>query len=78
MGRMKDVVIDLISYEAGELTAREEIELFGLLVKSGMVWTLQGAYGRRVDELIHAGYLTWDGEITEFAESMLEKLEAAA
>ncbi|MFJ6680559.1 DUF7417 domain-containing protein [Streptomyces werraensis] len=77
MGRMKDIAIDLISYEQGELDARETVELFGLLVKSGMAWTLQGSYGRTANELVHAGYLTQDGEVTEFAESMLEELEAA-
>ncbi|WMI34791.1 hypothetical protein SEA_MARAV_69 [Streptomyces phage Marav] len=77
MGRMKDIAIDLISYEQGELDARETVELFGLLVKSGMAWTLQGSYGRTANELVHAGYLTQDGDVTEFAESMLEELEAA-
>lgn len=77
MGRMKDIAIDLISYEQGELDPRETLELFGLLVKGGMAWTLQGSYGRTANELIHAGYLTQDGEVTEFAESMLEELEAA-
>ncbi|MEV5330831.1 DUF7417 domain-containing protein [Streptomyces werraensis] len=78
MGRMKDISIDLISYELGELDSRETLELFALLVKSRMAYTLQGHYGRTADMLIHQGYLTPDGEVTEFAESMLEELEAAA
>ncbi|QOV06196.1 hypothetical protein KGG72_gp66 [Streptomyces phage Salutena] len=77
MGRMKDIAIDLISYEQGELDPAETLDLFGLLVKSGMAWTLQGSYGRTANELIHAGYLTRDGDVTEFAESMLAELEAA-
>ncbi|MDX3525101.1 hypothetical protein P1P75_01210 [Streptomyces sp. ID05-39B] len=74
MGRMKDIAIDLMSFEAGELDARETLELFGLLIKSGMAWTLQGSYGRTANELTHAGYLTAEGAVTEFAELMLEEL----
>ncbi|AXQ61123.1 hypothetical protein SEA_HANK144_70 [Streptomyces phage Hank144] len=77
MGRMKDIAIDVMSYELGELDARETVELFSLLVKSGMAWTLQGSYGRTANELIHAGYLTQDGAVSEFAEEMLEELEVA-
>jgi hypothetical protein len=65
MGRMKDIAIDLMSYEQGELDARETLELFGLLVKSGMAWTLQGSYGSTANRLIHSGYLTSDGEVLE-------------
>ncbi|MDX3405126.1 hypothetical protein PV708_02550 [Streptomyces sp. ME02-6977A] len=77
MGRMKDIAIDIMSLEAGELDAAETLELFGLLVKSGMAWTLQGNYGRAAAELIHAGYLTREGAVTEFADSMLGELTAA-
>ncbi|ATI18769.1 hypothetical protein SEA_DAUDAU_68 [Streptomyces phage Daudau] len=77
MGAMKNIAIDVMSYEAGELDARETLELFALLVKSGMAWTLQGSYGRTANELIHAGYLTQEGAVTEFADLMLEELEAA-
>jgi hypothetical protein len=77
MGRMKDIAIDLISFEQGELSASETLDLFGLLVKSGMAWTLQGSYGRTANELIHAGYLTRDGDVTDWGTEMLEELAAA-
>ncbi|MFG2923912.1 hypothetical protein ACGFYA_20715 [Streptomyces sp. NPDC048305] len=76
MGRMKDIAIDLMSFEGGELDQRETLELFATLVKSGLAWTLQGNYGRAANELIHAGYLTRDGRVTEFADSMLEAVAA--
>jgi hypothetical protein len=76
MGRMKDVAIDLISYEQGELDVRETLDLFALLIKSGMAWTLQGSYGRTADELRHKGLITNDGRVTEYAESLLELVEA--
>jgi hypothetical protein len=74
---MKDIAIDLITYEEGTLDARGTLELFGLLVKSGMAWTLQGSYGRTANELIHYGYLTAEGRITEFADEMLGELTTA-
>jgi hypothetical protein len=76
MGRMKDIAIDLITYEEGALDVMETLELFALLVKSGLVWDLQGSYGRMANELMHLGYLTADGRVTEFAESMAEELVA--
>ncbi|MGW1040014.1 DUF7417 domain-containing protein [Streptomyces sp. NPDC002547] len=77
MAAMKNLAIDLMSYEGGELDARETLELFGTLIKSGMAWTLQGSYGRMANELMHMGYLTPDGEFTDFAEEMLEELVTA-
>ncbi|MEU9795034.1 hypothetical protein AB0E27_31315 [Streptomyces sparsogenes] len=77
MGRMKDIAIDMVSYELDELGPLETLELFGLLVKSGMAWTLQGSYGRVASELIHSGYLTQDGDVSQFADEMLEELASA-
>jgi hypothetical protein len=77
MGAMKSIAIDLISYEEGVLDERETLELFGTLIRTGMAWTLQGTYGRTANELIHAGYLTRDGDITDWGSEMLEELTAA-
>lgn len=54
----------LIAYESGELTDLETLSLFGELIRSGLVWTLQGHYGRTATDLIRCGYLTKKGEIT--------------
>lgn len=50
-----DVVGQIIAYESGELEREEVIELFQELVNSGLVWRLQGAYGRTAKALIEAG-----------------------
>jgi hypothetical protein len=63
MGRMKDIAIDLISYELGELDDGEVLELFATLIKSGMAWTLQGTYGRTADRLIEAGLISRTGDV---------------
>ncbi|WP_438470743.1 DUF7417 domain-containing protein [Streptomyces asiaticus] len=73
---MKDIAIDIMSHEAGELDARETLDLFALLVRSGMAWTLQGSYGRTANELIHKGLITDDGRVTEYADSLIEELPA--
>lgn len=69
---MKDIAIDVMAYEMGELDERETLELFALLVKAGLVWTLQGSYGRTARRMIDEGYLTEDGRVTEFADQELE------
>ncbi|AFU62047.1 hypothetical protein phiHau3_69 [Streptomyces phage phiHau3] len=63
MGRMKDIAIDLISYELGELDDAETLDLFATLIRSGMAWTLQGTYGRTAGRLIAAGLITEDGTV---------------
>lgn len=57
------MVDQIISYESGELSDMETIELFANLIKSGMVWSLQGHYGRTATALIEAGYIDRTGNI---------------
>ncbi|MGW4158722.1 DUF7417 domain-containing protein [Streptomyces sp. NPDC004788] len=73
MGRMKDIAIDLMSYELGELDDHETLDLFATLIRSGMAWTLQGSYGRTAERLIEAELITEDGEVIPEA---LEELAA--
>ena len=47
----------IIDYEVGELNEEETIELFQDLVDSGMVWGLQGHYGRTATAMIDAGLI---------------------
>lgn len=48
----------LIAYEDGELDQDDTIELFQGLIDTGVVWHLQGSYGRAATALIQAGYCT--------------------
>lgn len=48
----------LISWENGELSEEDTIDLFQNLVNSGMVWQLQGFYGRTARAMIEAGLIT--------------------
>ncbi|MGM9381087.1 DUF7417 domain-containing protein [Streptomyces antibioticus] len=65
MGRMKDIAIDLMSFEADELEIDEVVELFATLIRSGMAWTLQGSYGRTAQALIDEGIVSPGGEVLE-------------
>lgn len=59
---MKDIVNEIIAYECGELDEAQILQLFAQLIKSGMVWSLQGHYGRVATALIEQGYISEDGE----------------
>ncbi|MGW5130854.1 DUF7417 domain-containing protein [Streptomyces sp. NPDC004135] len=69
---MKNIAIDLISYEIGELDDSETLDMFATLIKSGMAWTLQGTYGRTAERLIEAGLITPEGDVVpEVIEEVL-------
>lgn len=53
-----DYLDKMIAWENGELDENETVELFQILVDTGLVWTLQGTYGRTAMDLINAGLIT--------------------
>jgi hypothetical protein len=53
----------IIAYESGEGDANDVLELFSGLIRSGLVWSLQGHYGRTATMLIEKGYLNYEGKI---------------
>lgn len=57
------IVNEIISFEQGELDENQTIELFARLVQSGMIWSLQGSYGRMASALINAGYIDGKGNV---------------
>lgn len=60
---MTDLVSKIIDFENGELDNDETLELFGELISSGTVWSLQGSYGRTATALIDGGFITEEGEV---------------
>jgi hypothetical protein len=50
-------VDQIVAYEQGELDEDEIVELFAVLVETGMAWQLQGHYGRTAMALIEAGLI---------------------
>lgn len=51
-----DYIDTLIAYEQGELDDDQTIDFFQELIDSGVVWNLQGSYGRAARSLIEQGY----------------------
>jgi len=58
-----DRVDNIIAYESGQLTDIQTIEFFADLISSGIVWNLQGSYGRTAAHLIDGGYIDANGTI---------------
>lgn len=51
-------VDDIIAFESGEMDQEAVIAFFQRIVDSGVVWQLQGSYGRTARALIEAGDVT--------------------
>lgn len=61
---MTDLTSRIIAYEDGTMDSTEEVlALFADLIKSGLAWSLQGAYGRAAASLIERGLITKEGDI---------------
>ena len=61
-----DITATIIKYEDQELEFLEVVDLFQELVNSGMVWRLQGSYGRTALGLIGSGFVSLPPDCTEF------------
>ena len=47
---------DIIEYEEQGMELEKEVKFMQKLINSGVVWKLQGCYGRRAMDMIEAGY----------------------
>jgi hypothetical protein len=56
MENSKVSVAKIMQYENDELNDEETIELFQELINTGLVWKLQGHYGRFAVELLGEGF----------------------
>ncbi len=72
---MSTVLDKIIAHENGELGVRETIELFSEITLSGVVWELQGSYGRAAQGLIEAGILSPIGAVTKKGRAFIEEAE---
>ncbi len=52
---VKNQVERLMEYEDGALNEEQEAQLFQELIDTGLVWALQGSYGRHAKYLIAKG-----------------------
>jgi hypothetical protein len=49
-------VSDMMAYENGTMDREQMVDFFQGLIDSGIVWSLQGSYGRTAAQLIDSGY----------------------
>jgi hypothetical protein len=55
--RISPVSIDrLMAYENGDMGDVEVIDLFQEMIDTGLIYNLQGSYGRTAQQLIDAGF----------------------
>lgn len=54
----------LMDFEDGSMGLHQTLELFSILIQTGLAWRLQGSYGRTARHLIDRGSLSEDGTIT--------------
>jgi len=53
----------IIAFEQGELDSDGVLDLFAGMIASGVVWQLQGRYGRTARDLIEDGWISPEGEV---------------
>ena len=64
MRKTKDFIDQMMEYESGELSDQDTLDMFSNIIKEhGMLWSLQGHYGRTVSTLIEDGWLDKYGNI---------------
>lgn len=68
---MKDITSRIIEYEGGGMLFIDVIELFSDLIKTGLVWSLQGSYGRMAMKFIEMKILDEQGNINQ---NVIDKL----
>ena len=56
--QIKNLTDKIIRFEEGDMQEDEVISFFQELVNTGLVWNLQGFYGRTAVNLIESGLVT--------------------
>lgn len=61
--KLSDIASAINAYELGELEDHEVVDLFQDLVDTGLVWSLQGSYGRTAQGLIDQGLVVPQAQV---------------
>ena len=61
-----DITDKIIDFEAGELSHSEIINLFSTLIKTHILFQLQGYYQRYARDLLLGGYINRQGDILKY------------
>lgn len=65
----------IMAYENGELSPMGILEMFAEGIRTGIVWSFQGHYGRTANQLVSEGWISPAGEITPEALARFEQTE---
>lgn len=65
MAKMKDLALDLMNYEEGQLTDDEVLELFAYLIANELVFTVPAHIRIEAAGFIENGYISPDGQIID-------------
>lgn len=60
----------IIAFESGELSSNEVLDLFADMITSGVVWHLQGVYGRVANDLIGHGWISPEGDVLRYDDDV--------
>lgn len=66
-----DLIDQILSYEKGELSTEKVIELFQYLLDTGIIWRLQGHYGRTATEMLKSRLLVIQDEDYEYCLNLV-------
>lgn len=69
---MRNLTDMLVDWENGQISEVDSIKLFSHLIKTGIVWKLQGFYGRAAFNLIDSQVLDKKGNILIDLEGIYE------
>lgn len=70
-----DLVGAIMAVEEGTASPLETLETLGYLIRSGIINTLQGSWGRAAAEAIRSGFLDYSGNLTQHAVDALGDLD---
>ena len=60
----------IMNFEDGEISNKEIVDGFSQLVKTKIIWSLQGLYQRTFYDLLNAGYLDKSGNILCYPDDL--------
>ena len=67
MGQVHNELARIIDYENNNLDAEQVLQFFADITKTGLVWQLQGSYGRMANTLIEEGFIDREGNVADDA-----------
>ena len=65
------LVNQIMDYESGQMNDKQTLKFFSEITKSGLVWQLQGSYGRTAMALVNEGFMDRQGNLSKKATDFI-------